>query len=662
MIVLRKQHRFIMYKANRNVCTSSSQASISSSSLPVSLAESLKRDGFGSFHSADVEFLIRQTDQLSISKMLPNIYADLEFQCEKRVQKMILESSLSMVDLQKTIAAENIPSTLLSQPLFPDLFFINKSKNRHVSGSNSSTSFTFLNHGAFGEALTPILMASNMFREYCEEQPLRFFDRELFLLVVHALHYFSQVLCCPSNELFPLVNVTAGMNCVLHSLLSQAIQQRRPTVVLYLSLTYGSTKKIVHHTVERYNRLSSGIPVNEPLIRYQVVDISLPIGDPQTDIVDAIANNLTSDSSAQYIVILDSITSNTAMALPVRDIARACRSVQKDAVIVVDAAHSLFAQEIQLYNPNPNLAQNTDGASLGTPNEKTTLDTQDNVDDLSSLIDFYVTNGHKWFCNNKGSAVLWAHPRHHRILQPGVISHGYVAPTSSVIPAPDKDSEDGNHNQEKVVRVLSGFIWDGCRDYTSFICSPMLSKMWSQINQSMSVPPQKCQEHSQQGQGQGHSITNPSPVGLDVNNIRARNHGLLMAARSLLMSQWGLTERDMPYPLGVLTDTSPMTLIPVPSALHAQMSKALGTATTTTTFSDDFEIRSTDAINNCGEWSDHYSFALQEWLYHHASIEVPVKSINGKGYFRISAHLYNSLSDYHRLGEVVSSLCSGMAK
>ena len=36
---------------------------------------------------------------------------------------------------------------------------------------------TFINHGAFGGALEPLLYESNLWKYMCESQPLKFFDR-----------------------------------------------------------------------------------------------------------------------------------------------------------------------------------------------------------------------------------------------------------------------------------------------------------------------------------------------------------------------------------------------------------------------------------------------------------------------------------------------------
>ena len=45
--------------------------------------------------------------------------------------------------------------------------------------------------------------------------------------------------------------------------------------------------------------------------------------------------------------------------------------------------------------------------------------------------------------------------------------------------------------------------------------------------------------------------------------------------------------------------------------------------------------------------------ALQDWLHHTHRIEVPVKRVDGRLYVRISAAIYNEMSDYERLAEAL---------
>ena len=47
---------------------------------------------------------------------------------------------------------------------------------------------------------------------------------------------------------------------------------------------------------------------------------------------------------------------------------------------------------------------------------------------------------------------------------------------------------------------------------------------------------------------------------------------------------------------------------------------------------------------------------MQDWLHYERRIEVPVKTVNGKLYVRISAGLYNELDEYLELARAVRDL------
>lgn len=53
--------------------------------------------------------------------------------------------------------------------------------------------------------------------------------------------------------------------------------------------------------------------------------------------------------------------------------------------------------------------------------------------------------------------------------------------------------------------------------------------------------------------------------------------------------------------------------------------------------------------------TDKDAFSLQEALHHEHAIEVPVKCLEGRLYVRISAHVYNTIDEYRRLGKAIKS-------
>ena len=67
------------------------------------------------------------------------------------------------------------------------------------------------------------------------------------------------------------------------------------------------------------------------------------------------------------------------------------------------------------------------------------------------MVDYWITNGHKWLCTPKGCAFIWISPRMNTYTRPIIISHGF-SPNNSSSPFTDKK------------KLLSSFAWDGCRD------------------------------------------------------------------------------------------------------------------------------------------------------------------------------------------------------
>src|SRR5690606_37132676 len=110
------------------------------------------------------------------------------------------------------------------------------------------TSWTFLNHGAFGLTFSEVLEESQRWRLFCDGQPLRFYDRELFPLLAYSIRMMAAYVDCPPSELFLIENVTYGLNCIVNSL-----QYTEGDTIVCFSLTYGSTKKILKELCTRFD-------------------------------------------------------------------------------------------------------------------------------------------------------------------------------------------------------------------------------------------------------------------------------------------------------------------------------------------------------------------------------------------------------------------------
>ena len=137
------------------------------------------------------------------------------------------------------------------------------------------------------------------------------------------------------------------------------------------------------------------------------------------------------------LLILDHITSNTAIHMPICAIAKYAKE-EYDMTVVVDGAHSLLSLPLDM---------------------STILSTGEA--DTCGHVDVYLTNANKWFSSPRGAALLFCtNPeiRETILAQPAVISHGV---------------DDG---------FLSRFMWDGCRDYSAQLSLPSILNYWSTAN------------------------------------------------------------------------------------------------------------------------------------------------------------------------------------
>ncbi|KAL7548983.1 hypothetical protein ACHAWF_012252 [Thalassiosira exigua] len=375
---------------------------------------------FGSFHSDNVEELIRLPKQQYVAPKLP-------FDTSKE---------------------SPTPSPLQSsQP------FANASKFAQSFGSLDRDRWTFLNHGAFGLALENGLQRSEAWRQFLESQPLRYFDRYLLNHLVHGARCMVDFVTSDERDSSRIregtaliQNVTSGMNAVIGG---HARCGGDNSLVFYFDIAYGSNKKIckVHHGEKN----AIEIPFEEEFLPLLQQSHSKSIGLERTDwnpdsteiflsALDATicryaSRNGNKSSLAGSLLVIDHITSNTAIHLPINSIAKYAKE-EYGMVVAVDGAHALLGLPLDM------------GNTLSTGNGM-------------GFVDVYTTNAHKWFSSPRGSAVLFCANSKIRdtiLARPAVVSHGV---------------DDG---------FLSRFMWDGCRDYSAQLSLPALCDYWNAIN------------------------------------------------------------------------------------------------------------------------------------------------------------------------------------
>ena len=178
----------------------------------------------------------------------------------------------------------------------------------------------------------------------------------------------------------------------------------------------------------------------------RIINIPLPILSPESVILSVI-KELNFNTK---LIILDQITSNTAMILPIADISILCK--QFGAIVLIDAAHSMFSQDCSIYTRDQEIFSSELSERL--PQEKKLKTNPENNQDnqknqknvknsliktvknkirISDFADIWITNSHKWMCCPKGCAFMWVSPRMSERLRPAIISHGYISNENSLI-------------------------------------------------------------------------------------------------------------------------------------------------------------------------------------------------------------------------------------
>ena len=238
---------------------------------------------------------------------------------------------------------------------------------------------TYLNHGTVGAPPREVLEVQQRLRDAIEREPARFLLRDLadtrqrpMRVVPHmraAAVPIASFVGARQEDLVFVDNATTGINAVLRSLTFGPGDE-----LLLADHTYGAVAKTAHYIARR-----TGASV-------RVVDFPGPPwhASPIADAIDGAC------SSQTRVLIVDHITSGSALILPVAEIAARARA--RGIAVLVDGAHAPGAIPLDI-------------PSLG--------------------VDWYVANLHKWAMSPRSSAFLWASPERQVDLHPTVISWGF---------------------------------------------------------------------------------------------------------------------------------------------------------------------------------------------------------------------------------------------
>jgi len=253
-------------------------------------------------------------------------------------------------------------------------------------------SVCFLNHGSFGAVPTPVRTAQQAILDEIEAQPVEMLARKMPGRLAAVRERLAAFLGTRPERLGLVTNATSGVGSVLRS-----IDWRRGDQIVLSNHGYNAVRQAVHAQAERFG------------CEVVVVDIPLPMcgaENARSRFRDAI-NNRT------RLVIVDHVTSPTALRFPVEQIAADCRAA--GVLCLVDGAHAPGMLDLDI----------------------------DRID-----CDWYTGNLHKWVCAPRGCAFLVANPRVLSWTHPETTSH--------------------QHGQGLALEA----DWQGTRDFSAWLSIP----------------------------------------------------------------------------------------------------------------------------------------------------------------------------------------------
>ena len=363
----------------------------------------------------------------------------------------------------------------------------------------------YLNHGSFGSVPKVVAEAQREIQAIDESNPNLFFRTTLPKLYDEAREFVAEWLGT-SPEFFAFVpNASQGVITAASALVTKPRSQ-----IVATSLGYGG---VLNGLAEIARRTQSSL---------RIAEIDFASGTQTADdVADSVFAALTNETT---LVVLDQITSETALLLPVDQIVRTIRRVAPQARVVIDGAHA---------------------PGMLTPA-------------LPLDFDVWVGNFHKWICAPRASAGL-------------VCRTGEIA--RQMVPlAPSWDFESG---------FPKSFFAQGTDDYSSYLATP-------------------------------HAIKFHKSIGTA--ELDKHNREVLDGAEKILQDHWG-TEPVVPAEM-----SSPwMRLVRLP--LKNQLTKPQGDALTLK-------------------------------ISHELKTETVIVSPGDATFVRLSAYIYNDLSDYESLKKI----------
>ncbi|MHC4948316.1 MAG: aminotransferase class V-fold PLP-dependent enzyme [Planctomycetota bacterium] len=249
----------------------------------------------------------------------------------------------------------------------------------------------YLNHGSFGARPRVVAAAQERWRQRLEAEPVDLLDRAAPELLAAARAVIGEFVGADPDGIGLVTNATEGINAVLRSRRFDPGDR-----IVTTTHVYPAVRQTMGFVAGRWGA--------------EAVELELPVPLAGSDATaEAIVSAL---PDRTRLLIIDHVSSPTAVRLPVRTVIARCAALGID--VLVDGAHAPGMLDL-------------DVAATGAA--------------------YYVGNLHKWAFAPLGCAFLWVRPDRRAGIHPTVISH---------------------YHGDSLAREFS---WQGTRDLSPWLCA-----------------------------------------------------------------------------------------------------------------------------------------------------------------------------------------------